>query len=154
MSSRLEQAKGRREARSLRPFPLPQVSPARKELLTTAQRALEHLLKPSHLERLRQHRPVAIGLGQLAIYERRAARPLCGVFLLRTSNLRRLRGWGGRTRTGESARELSDALVTRGTPFIFATGYGEVAQALSRPADVNEAIPDDWAQANAEERAR
>jgi hypothetical protein len=48
------------------------------QLLTTAiQRALQHLLKPIHLERLLQRRPVAIGLGQLAIArgkdERRAA---------------------------------------------------------------------------------
>jgi len=43
-------------------------APARKELLSTSiQRALQHLLKPIHLERLLQRRPVAIGLSQLAI---------------------------------------------------------------------------------------
>src|SRR5215469_15652994 len=49
--------------------------PARKELLTTSiQRALQHLLKPIHLERLRQRRPVAIGLSQLAIPRRKDER--------------------------------------------------------------------------------
>src|SRR5439155_18321382 len=39
--------------------------PARKELLTTSiQRALQHLLKPIHLERLLQRWPVAIGVSQ------------------------------------------------------------------------------------------
>src|SRR5215831_20786427 len=54
-------------------------SPARKELLTTSvQRALQHLLKPIHLERLLQRRPVAIGLSQLAIARRKDERRAAG----------------------------------------------------------------------------
>src|SRR6516225_6122438 len=53
--------------------------PARKELLTTSiQRALQHLLKPIHLERLLQCRPVAIGLSQLAIARRKDERRAAG----------------------------------------------------------------------------
>src|SRR5260370_28618263 len=45
------------------PFPeIDQRGTARKELLTTSiQRALQHLLKPVHLEWLVQRRPIAIG---------------------------------------------------------------------------------------------
>src|SRR6516225_446035 len=54
-------------------------SPARKELLTASvQRALQHLLKPLHLERLLQRRPVAIGLSQLAIARRKDERRAAG----------------------------------------------------------------------------
>src|SRR5262245_36668567 len=53
--------------------------PARKELLTTSiQRALQHLLKPIHLERLLQRRPVAIRLSQLAIARRKDERRATG----------------------------------------------------------------------------
>src|SRR6516162_9237466 len=53
--------------------------PARKELLTTSiQRSLQHLLKPIHLERLLQRRPVAIGLSQLAIARRKDERHAAG----------------------------------------------------------------------------
>src|SRR5262249_15079952 len=53
--------------------------PARKELLSTSiQRALQHLLKPIHLERLLQRRPVAIGLSQLAIARRKEERRAAG----------------------------------------------------------------------------
>ena len=50
--------------------------------------------------------------------------PLEGVFLLRTSGLRRLRGWAYRIRTGESVRELSD--------WNFVTTSPEVVQARRR----------------------
>src|SRR5262249_29643428 len=54
-------------------------APARKELLSTSiQRALQHLLKPIHLERLLQRRPVAIGLSQLAIARRKEERRATG----------------------------------------------------------------------------
>jgi hypothetical protein len=50
-----------------------------KELLTTSvQRALQHLLKPIHLERLVQRRPVAIGLSQFAIARRKDERRAAG----------------------------------------------------------------------------
>src|SRR2546430_14149890 len=53
--------------------------PARKELLTTSiQRALQHLLKPIHLERLLQRWPVAIGVSQLAIARRKDERRAAG----------------------------------------------------------------------------
>src|SRR5215470_3941813 len=53
--------------------------PARKELLTTSiQRALQHLLKPIHLEGLLQRRPVAIGFSQLAIARRKDERRATG----------------------------------------------------------------------------
>src|SRR5215471_9070471 len=53
--------------------------PARKELLSTSiQRALQHLLKPIHLERLLQRRPVAIGLSQFAIARRKEERRAAG----------------------------------------------------------------------------
>src|SRR5215831_270551 len=53
--------------------------PARKELLSTSiQRALQHLLKPIHLERLLQRRPVAIGLSRLAIARRKEERRAAG----------------------------------------------------------------------------
>jgi len=49
-------------------IPLPRCPHTRKELLTIAiQRALQHLLKPFQMDGLRQRRPVAIGLGRLAI---------------------------------------------------------------------------------------
>src|SRR5262245_11084472 len=55
------------------------ITPPRKELLTTStQRALQHLLKPIHLERLLQRRPVAIGLSQLAIPRRKDERHAAG----------------------------------------------------------------------------
>jgi hypothetical protein len=75
-----KKAKGRRETfeTSAPLFPFPGNPPRGRELLITAiQRALQHLLEPIHLERLRQHRPAPIGLGHLAIArgkdERRAA---------------------------------------------------------------------------------
>src|SRR5437660_11435818 len=46
---------------------------------------------------------------------------------------------------GQPASPVADALVARGTPFVFATGYGEAARALSRAADAEEAVPDGWA---------
>src|SRR2546427_6801274 len=53
--------------------------PPRKELLTTSiQRALQHLLKPIHLERLLQRWPVAIGVSQLAIARRKDERRAAG----------------------------------------------------------------------------
>src|SRR5262249_59514253 len=53
--------------------------PARKELLSASiQRALQHLLKPIHLDGLRQRRPVAIGLSQLAIARRKEERRAAG----------------------------------------------------------------------------
>ena len=61
------------------PLPLPHCPHTRKELLLTSamQHALQHALEAIDLERLPQGRPVAIGLGQLAIArgkdERRAA---------------------------------------------------------------------------------
>src|SRR5215510_13527633 len=69
---------GTRMGRGTWPSIMKSHPPARKELLTTSiQRALQHLLKAIHLERLLQRRPVAIGLRQLAIArgkdERRAA---------------------------------------------------------------------------------
>ena len=60
-------------------------------------------------------------LGQEWLAERS---PLEGVFLLRTSGLRRLRGWAYRIRTGESVRELSD--------WNFVTTSPEVVQARRR----------------------
>src|SRR6516225_3599685 len=41
-------------------------------------RALQHLLKPIHLERLLQRRPVVIGLSQLAIARRKDERRAAG----------------------------------------------------------------------------
>ena len=52
---------------------------------------------------------------------------------------------------GEPALPVADALVARGTPFVFATGYGELAQALSRPADPAEAVPNRRPQGHAAE---
>src|SRR6516165_6322763 len=52
---------------------------ASEELLTTSiQRALQHLLKHIHLERLLQRRPVAIGLSKLAIARREDERRAAG----------------------------------------------------------------------------
>ena len=53
---------------------------------------------------------------------------------------------------GPPALPVADALVTRGTPFVFATWRG--ARALSGPADADEVVPQGWAKANAAERAR
>src|SRR4029453_7351504 len=52
---------------------------------------------------------------------------------------------------GQPASPVADALVTRGPPFVFATGR---ARALSGSAEADEAVSDRWAQANATERAR
>jgi transposase len=51
--------------------------------------------------------PCLIGMEACATahYYSGVPRPLGGVFLLRTSSLRRLRGWGDRTRTQESVRQ-------------------------------------------------
>jgi CheY-like chemotaxis protein len=54
---------------------------------------------------------------------------------------------------GQPASPVADALVTRGTPFIFATGYGEVPEPYRGRPNADEAVPDGWAQANAAERA-
>src|SRR5215472_19274956 len=70
---------GTRMGRGTWPSIMKSHPPARKELLTTSiQRALQHLLKPIHLERLRQRRPVAIGLSQLAIPRRKDERRAAG----------------------------------------------------------------------------
>jgi CheY-like chemotaxis protein len=55
---------------------------------------------------------------------------------------------------GQPALPVADALVTRGTPFVFATGYGEVPEPYRGPADADEAVPNGWAEANAAERVR
>jgi CheY-like chemotaxis protein len=54
---------------------------------------------------------------------------------------------------GQPISPVAEALVARGTPFVFATGLWRDARALSRPADAEEAVPDGWAKANAAERA-
>ena len=55
---------------------------------------------------------------------------------------------------GQPALPVADALVTRGTPFVFATGDGEVPEPYRGPADADEAVPNGWAKANAAERTR
>jgi CheY-like chemotaxis protein len=49
---------------------------------------------------------------------------------------------------GEPASPVADALVARGTPFVFATGYGE----LPKPYPAK-AVPDRWPQGDAAEHA-
>jgi hypothetical protein len=51
--SRALKSKGRREADTSAPLSPSLVSPTRKLLTTAIQRALQHLLEPIHLERLR-----------------------------------------------------------------------------------------------------
>jgi len=55
---------------------------------------------------------------------------------------------------GQPASPVADALVTPRHAVRLCHGLWRGAQALSRPADVDEAVPDGWAQANAAERAR
>jgi hypothetical protein len=48
---------------------------------------------------------------------------------------------------------IADALAARGTPFVFATGSGELPEPYRDRPTLIEAVPDGWAEANAAERA-
>src|SRR5256886_7016213 len=93
--------------------------PARKELLTTSiQRALQHLLKPIHLERLLQRWPVAIGVSQLAIARRKDERRAAGN-----------EGIGNRrdrlaVEIGVEDRKVEVALLRRFQRLVDARGFG------------------------------